>query len=137
MIYISSNTAFVPSVKRIRKLLSNIDKRSTKDVSLLGLENDGAKLAKLKRQVGRNEEIIMKATGRAIEKLLNFALYFQGQPDLQVRIRTGSLAVVDDISIREATQGRAGSATNNMELEELPETQVRKTSILEVGVSLR
>ncbi|KAK5070702.1 hypothetical protein LTR16_009311 [Cryomyces antarcticus] len=43
------------------------------------------------------EEVVLKATGKAIEKALNLGLFFQGQEDCKVRIRTGSVAAIDDI----------------------------------------
>ncbi len=39
----------------------------------------------------------LKATNRAIEKVLRLALFFQAKEEYSVRIRTSSLAVVDDI----------------------------------------
>ena len=112
------------------------------------------------------EEVVLKATGRAIEKALGLALFFQGQEDCRVMVRTGSVGVVDDIeevekpgSGHETPKHGLSSATNSacnprsnsgqdpslpgnnndrMEDEdaELPETQIRKTSMVEVGVCL-
>lgn len=41
--------------------------------------------------------MVLKATGKAISKALGLALFFQGQKDCRVRIRTGSVGVIDDI----------------------------------------
>ena len=120
------------------------------------------------------EEVSLKATAKAIEKALNLAIFFQGQEDCRVRIKTGSVGVVDDIieTKTETTRGESsntrqghslkrkrsesdardnnsstGQATgeptteieveDGVEKEELPETQVRKTSMVEVLISLR
>lgn len=114
------------------------------------------------------EEVILKATNRAIEKTLGLAVFFQGQDDVRVRLRTGSVGAVDDIAIEEKrTTGKrktgspggkkgaretAGASENaeegNDEVDEementeadkvvIPETQIRKVSVLEVGISLK
>ena len=172
VVYISANTPFISATKRVRKLLSLIDKRSMGTVELLnGKGSDKQKLRALGEQenAGKRrdpEEVVLKATGRAIEKALGLALFFQGQEDCRVMVRTGSVGVVDDIEkvekpgIGDETPIHAlSSATNSacdprsnsgqdpslpgnnndrMEDEdaELPETQIRKTSMVEVGVSL-
>ena len=68
----------------------------------------------------------MKATGKAIEKLLGLVVYFQGQEDLKVSVRTGSVGTVDDIIAKEGVDGEVEGGS-----------QVRRTSVLEVGISLR
>jgi ribonuclease P/MRP protein subunit POP7 len=77
------------------------------------------------------EEVLVKATGKAIEKALRVALFFQEQEDCLVRLRTGSVGAVDDILVQE------GDADGEGEGEDVPETRVRRTSMLEVGISLR
>ncbi len=69
--------------------------------------------------------MFVKATGKAIEKALQVALYFQGQEDCLVRLRTGSVDDVDDVIAKEGEE------------EDVPETRIRRTSMLEVGISLR
>jgi ribonuclease P/MRP protein subunit POP7 len=68
---------------------------------------------------GQEEEVIVKATGRAIEKALNVALYFQKQDDCRAVLRTGEVGAVDDIEIDGEESAR-----------------VRKASVLEVGITL-
>ncbi|KAI9716122.1 MAG: hypothetical protein M1812_005550 [Candelaria pacifica] len=98
VVYISSKTPFISAVKRTRKLLNQIDKRSMGKVSLLGNGKDREKVARTgKVGEGEQEEVVLKATGKAIEKAMGLALFFQGQEDCKVRIRTGSVMVVDDI----------------------------------------
>ena len=103
----------------------------------------------------------MKATNKAIENVLGLALFFQGQEDCRVRLKTGSVGVVDDIvevekpkvkgktagtlqelGDAEKTEERPAEAeedvdSDEQEEEELPETQVRRVSMVEVGISLR
>ena len=67
----------------------------------------------------------MKATGKAIEKLLSLVLHFQGQDDVKVVVRTGSVGAIDDIVNKDGTD------------EEEEGSQIRRTSTLEVGISLR
>ena len=68
----------------------------------------------------------MKATGKAIEKLLGLVLHFQAQDDVKVMVRTGSVGAVDDIVNKEGAEG-----------DEDEGSQIRRTSTLEVGISLR
>jgi ribonuclease P/MRP protein subunit POP7 len=68
----------------------------------------------------------LKATGKAIEKLLGLVVHFQSQEDVKVVVRTGSVGAVDDIVNKESVDG-----------EEEEGSQVRRTSMLEVGISLR
>ena len=80
------------------------------------------------------EAVVLKGTNRAIEKVLGLGLYFQRQDDCMVRLRTGSVSVVDDI-VQEEEQG--GEEQGEGEGEELPESRVRKISVVEVAVTLK
>jgi ribonuclease P/MRP protein subunit POP7 len=80
------------------------------------------------------EPVVLKATNRAIENLLGVGLYFMGQDDCVVRISTGSLGVVDDIVDRE---GVADGEEEVGEEEEVPESRVRKCSVVEVAITLK
>jgi len=102
-------------------------------IDLLGPGKDRAKLQNTARgaDARAKEEVLVKATGKAIEKALRVALFFQGQEDCVVRLRTGSVGAVDDVFVEE------GDADGEEEGEDFPETRVRRTSMLEVGISLR
>lgn len=139
VIYVSSKTPFISTVKRVRKLLSLIEKRSMGKVDLISgkggdkeklraLDTDGASKTK-----GR-EEVVLKATNRAIETALNLALFFQKQEDLTVRFRTGTVSVVDDIVKVAST---AEEAEGDDQEEDVQETQVRKICMLEVAITLK
>ena len=129
-------------MKRVRKLLDEIDKRSMGKISLVdGKGSDKQKLKKLgERNNGSKgkqlEEVVLKATSRAIENVLGLALYFQGQDDCRVRLRTGTVGVVDDIVESKISRGPETEEGEDEE-EELPESRVRKASFVEVAITLR
>ena len=108
--------------------------------------SDKQRLKAITRQEKDPEEVLLKATSKAIEKVLGLALYFQGQDDCRVRLRTGSVGVVDDIvEVEKPKMRRREGGVGDQEMdvcegeegEELPETQIRKMSVVEVGISLR
>lgn len=82
------------------------------------------------------EEVILKATGRAIQNVLGLALFFQGQDDCRVRLRTGTVGVIDDIVESGIPKGLETEEGEDQE-EELPESRVRKASFVEVAIILR
>ena len=123
-------------------------------------ESEKHKLAMLRKQEKEPEEVYLKATNKAIEKVLGLALFFQGQKDCRVRLKTGSVGAVDDVveveepKVQEKAAGtsrkpveadgtreQAPEAERNINGDEdegeLPETQIRKVSVVEVGISLR
>ncbi|KAI4104326.1 MAG: hypothetical protein L6R37_003323 [Teloschistes peruensis] len=187
IIYISASTPFISAVKRVRKLLDLVQKRGSGKIKLIDDENtnvnaprnnDKQNLRALAAAVSGGgvdggkadrEEMILKATNRAIEKALGLAVFLQGQEDLRVRLRTGSQSVVDDVEVvkvgkkgkgkgaktkgegkgkgkegeedgeGEEWEGIEGDSREGMEVEdeELPETRIRRVSVLEVGISMR
>lgn len=82
---------------------------------------------------GRGEEVFIKGTGRAIERVLQVGLYFMGQDDCLVRVRTGSVGTVDDIRV----ENTAASSDGGEQDIDVPQARVRMTSTIEVVVSLR
>ena len=111
------------------------------------------------------EEVLIKATGKAIAKAMNLALFFQQQKDCAVVVRTGSVHAIDDIEVkgdgidleaddedRDEMDVEDGSReprnekkeikntgkehASNRGITEIPETRVRQTSVLEVAVTL-
>jgi len=88
--------------------------------------------------------VALKGTGKAIERVLGLAVFLQGEEDLRVRVRTGTVGVVDDVVVREGRGrgvGREGGGeeggVQHEEGQEFPESWVRKASMVEVVVSLR
>lgn len=56
------------------------------------------------------EEVAIKGTGKAIQKVSELGLWFQQREDFAVRIATGSAGAVDDIEINEE-DGKADDST--------------------------
>ncbi|KAL8762565.1 MAG: hypothetical protein Q9184_001473 [Pyrenodesmia sp. 2 TL-2023] len=168
IVYISTHTPFISAVKRVRKLLSLIQQRTTqssKNELVNGKGSDREKLRAIERSIDKErkksekgagrEEVVLKATNRAIEKALGLGVYFQGQGDVEVRLRTGTVGAVDDIEEGEGPprrgkgkgkRKRGGNGNGGVneqvreaeaEEEDLPETQIRKVSVLEVTITLK
>lgn len=129
----------------MRKLLSRVDERSVGKFDLIGgKSSDKQKLKQLSEMLSPAsgkvlEEVILKGTNRAIEKVLGLALFFQGQDDCTVRLRTSSVGVVDDIVESDAPPSPDTPAGGKYEEEdvELPESRIRKVSVVEVAIKLR
>lgn len=129
---------FISTVKRVRKLLSLIEKRSRPKADLMdGKSSNKQKLKALDADEASKsdpakgpEEVVLKATNRAIRTALHLALFLQKQEDLRVRFRTGTVSVVDDIVA-------VGKMDGEAEIEDLEETRLRKMCMLEVAITLK
>jgi ribonuclease P/MRP protein subunit POP7 len=132
-------------VKRVRKYLAEIDARASGKLDLLsGAGKDRARIQSMGKgaEERKSEEVIVKGTGKAIEKVLRVGLYFQGQGDVLVRLRTGSVGAVDDVLSGRGEEEDVGEGDGKRVEEgedevEVQETRVRMTSMLEVGIRLR
>ncbi|GAB7346004.1 hypothetical protein MBLNU457_4778t1 [Dothideomycetes sp. NU457] len=102
------------------------------------------------------EVVLVKGTGRAVAKALEVGLWFQQRDEYGVQVRTGSVGAVDDIVEKDgAEEPVLGNGDDDMDLdastvtgdngqqhdddkeeEEIPETRIRYTSVVEIGVSL-
>ncbi|KAK6356277.1 hypothetical protein TWF718_000646 [Orbilia javanica] len=109
-VYVSTKSPFVSTVKRVRKALTVF-----KDQSKVSIASGGRQKRAFQRrqgQLGHNEAglststsatddkmkyVTIKASGKAIEKALGLGLYFQGQKDTSVEIRTGTVEATDDV----------------------------------------
>lgn len=75
---------------------------------------DGGEGGDGKRRGRKNEEVFVKATGRAMEKALSVGRWFEGADgdggkgggEYSVRVNTGSVLVVDDVVEDESEKGR-------------------------------
>jgi ribonuclease P/MRP protein subunit POP7 len=132
-------------VKRVQKNLAAIEARSAGPINLhhpsknmLQQIHDGAKAARSGKKDGGAEEVILKGTGKAIEKVVALAAWFQdgAQSELGVRVvvRTGSVGAIDDVVPRDEEQGADEGEDG---VGEGDETRIRRVSCLEVGISLR
>ncbi|KAF2482149.1 Rpp20 subunit of nuclear RNase MRP and P-domain-containing protein [Neohortaea acidophila] len=196
VVYISTKTPFLSAVKRVEKLLRLSDKRLIQSATTLAKQNSGKRKrggapdeileiaetleSKRKRRRvedgGGGEEVVMKGTGKAIQKVMELGLWFQQREGYRVRLRTGSVGAVDDIVLQPsgkvvvgeddhednhgADKNGGGIALDSMatdqnetpqvphaepkaaikagkDTEEIPETRIRYTSVLEVAVSLQ
>jgi len=128
IIYVSASTPFISTVKRVRSLLSHIETRAAGPIDFSSgpykaFKQIEAGIAKRRSGAEKGgEEVVIKGTGRAVEKVLRLATWWQAQDDVRVTIRTGSVGAVDDVL------GEDGEEEGS---------RVRRTSCLEVGIRLR
>lgn len=150
-------------VKRVRKALDNNGGAQPRTTRGLPLTARVAALSAGGRGAGRSGnnsdegggadgsvgEVVVLGTGRAIEKTLNVAAWFQRQNDCLVSLRTRSVAAVDDVVLGGAKTAAgdgewdadADPEDADMEQERGGEVEdhsrVRMVSCLEVAVRLR
>ncbi|KAJ5933380.1 hypothetical protein N7454_005709 [Penicillium verhagenii] len=98
-VYVSTSTPFMSAVKRVQKLLRHAEKRATANIDLEDTrKTEQQKLAELAKISDKREEVFVKATGRAIEKVLKLGKWFEEKDtEYTVRVTTGSVLVVDDV----------------------------------------
>lgn len=145
-IYINTKSPFRSVTARVRKQLDkNLRQASYANTAftnrLAGRKNaslDDRVRAIQKHQQQNNStglensgEVVVLATGRAIEKAVGVASFFQKQRDCIVQLRTSSVGTVDDVLA--AAEG---------DEEDVPfgggdETRKRMVSCLEVSIKLR
>ncbi|KAK8074396.1 hypothetical protein PG997_009059 [Apiospora hydei] len=77
-------------------------------------------------------EVVVLGTGRAIEKVLAVAAFFQNQKDCEVRLRTASVPAVDEVLAAAGGDGD-GDENNSGEREE---ARARMVSCLQVHIRL-
>jgi ribonuclease P/MRP protein subunit POP7 len=148
------------AVQRIRTNLVQISKRTSQSINDT-THSSTSKGANIRRKAGgdrvlaqaleeieqsesrkgNQEEVLVKGTGKAIEKVMGIAGFFQENAvteGVKVRLTTGSVWAIDDISvvIEEAPEGREMDLDRKEE-EDMPETRVRQVSVLEVSIGLR
>lgn len=106
-IYVSRQTPVIAAVKRVKKILREIERRAvreavgggaTRSLGGRGVAQDVAKVNEVLRR--DREEVLVKASGRAMEQALRVAEWFRSQEKevlCDVVVRTGNVSVVDDI----------------------------------------
>ncbi|KAJ5551113.1 hypothetical protein N7535_000944 [Penicillium sp. DV-2018c] len=99
IVYVSTKTPFMSAVKRTQKLLLQAEKRATANINLEdSRKTEKQILDELSKVSEKREKVLVKATGRAVEKALNIAKWFEEkEAEYIVRVETGSVLVVDDI----------------------------------------
>jgi Rpp20 subunit of nuclear RNase MRP and P len=88
------------------------------------------------------EEVTVKGTGRAIEKVLGIAAWFgerEKEEGVRVRMGTHSITSIDDIVMEEKADVVADTDGGEIgdDIGEAPESRLRQVSVLEVKISLR
>lgn len=127
IVYVSSKMPFMAAVSRVKYLLKQVKKREMQAV-LDAQRTRGATHTSSSEQLA--EPVILKGTGKAIQKTLSLAMFFQKQQEYAVKITTSSVDAIDDIEVGD---------DDNVEQddEDLPESRVRHTSVVEVAVTAR
>ncbi|RDI89720.1 hypothetical protein Vi05172_g586 [Venturia inaequalis] len=159
IVYVSSKTPFMSAVQRIRTHVTQISKRKSQSINDT-THSSTSKGAQIRRKAGGDrilaqameeieraekdkggEEVIVKGTGKAIEKVMGIAGFFQEnavKEGVKVRLTTGSVWAIDDVSVlnEEIPEGEQ-MELDGKEEEDIPETRVRQVSVLEVRIGLR
>ncbi|KAI2472252.1 Rpp20 subunit of nuclear RNase MRP and P-domain-containing protein [Annulohypoxylon bovei var. microspora] len=146
-IYITAKTPFRSVTARVRKQLDkNLREASSSSNAFTNklAANKGASLDERVRAIQRQSsktassgsgggiglenagEVVVLGTGRAIQKVVEVALFFQKQADCIVQLKTGSVGAVDDI-VQEGEEQWGGEG----------EERVRMMSSLEASIKLR
>ena len=135
IVYVSRNTPIMSAVKRVKKLLSHIEKRAMQDVDLVNHRNGMKKLAEASEKLAKDgEEVLVKASGRAMAQALKIADWFRTKEDemrCKVEVRTGSVQVVDDIVEVDVDEATQEGVPKEMEME--PTQPVDSTGLCNSG----
>lgn len=109
VVYVSRRTPIMSAVKRVKKFLHEIEKRALQSADVSGaFEKHAGKDGELERRLQEAskalqknaEEVLVKASGRAMEQALRVGEWFRSREQevmCKVEVRTGSVVVVDDI----------------------------------------
>lgn len=151
VIYLKRNTPFIPTVKRVRSLLAQAEKRTMQAVSSKAPGELEPKDAQKLSLVNVNEEVYVKATGRAIFRATEIAWFFEQQEGssgrFRVRVKTGSVSAVDDVvegpspvvekDKMEGVESNLEKCSSQEEEGDIPETQLRQTGSVEIAIGLK
>ena len=100
-VYVSRSTPLMAAVKRVKRLLLHVEKRAMQSVDVTKGRDGMKKLAAASEALGKDgEEVVVKASGRAIEQALKVGGWFKSKEAelaCNVAVRTGSVQVVDDL----------------------------------------
>lgn len=96
------------AVKRVQKLLRHAEKRATSKVDLTSKKiSEKAKLEQVvqAQEALKKEEVLVMATGRAIEKAMSIEKWFKERnEEYEVKVRTKAVLVIDDIVADESME---------------------------------
>lgn len=139
-------------VKRVRKTLDYGPLKSTRGLPLTAriaalctsqqqYKQNGRKGGGVEQngEGGGGKEVIVLGMGRAIEKTLGIAAYFNREKDCRVSLRTRSVAVIDDVLVGgDAEDGNCEGGDEGDDDEVIDDhARVRMVSCLEVAVRLQ
>jgi ribonuclease P/MRP protein subunit POP7 len=104
IVYVSRATPIMAAVKRVRKLLEQAEKRNLQREGVLGTgKRAGNKISAAQhKKAAKQEEVLVKGSGRAIEQAVRVAEWFKrhaqdGDSGWVVNVRPASVKVIDDI----------------------------------------
>lgn len=114
-VYVSAKTPFMSAVKRVDKILNLAEKRDVQSATATVRQDNPRKRQKLNgnqsdeitsiaqtlNERQSREQVIVKATGKAIAKALELGLWFQQRQQYAVKLKTGTVESIDDIEIDE------------------------------------
>ena len=126
IVYVSTGTPFMSAVKRVRKQLDQGLRRQSAAPKNASLQS---RVEALEREQSSSAsgvggvEVTVMGTGRAVEKMVRLAGWFEQQGDCAVQMRTKTAGTVDDVV--------------DVEGEAEDESRVRRMSCLEVVVKLK
>ncbi|KAI0138250.1 Rpp20 subunit of nuclear RNase MRP and P-domain-containing protein [Pestalotiopsis sp. NC0098] len=130
LIYVNSRSPFRSITARVRKQL-NKSLRTASSKTPQSLTNSVASknhLGPLSSRIQalhkgpedgialeQAREVVVVGTGKAIEKVVNVAAFFQGQGDVDVKLQTSSLGAVDDVMPDEEEENGLGVGVDERE----------------------
>jgi ribonuclease P/MRP protein subunit POP7 len=105
VVYVSRRTPAIAAVKRVKRYLTSIEKRALQNagaaVTRKGGHGPRGAVEKANEALAKNkEEVLVKASGRAMAQALHVGEWFRThEKDMlcNVEVRTGSVSTVDDI----------------------------------------
>jgi ribonuclease P/MRP protein subunit POP7 len=156
------------AISRIRKHISRIQKRESQSVAAAASKRGGMPLQKakgdrilaaaiesLERQdaavaMKRNtaDEVLVKGTGKAIERVLSVAGWLQdraAEEGVRVRLETGSWWAIDDVEVLdEVTDSAEGMEVDQEQKtdqgeegsDDVPDSRMRSVSVLTIRVAV-
>jgi ribonuclease P/MRP protein subunit POP7 len=134
------------AIKRVQKLLLQAEKRSAQSASdqvssqpkYSASSNNNDEITDIERVASimaaekyDRDEIILKATGKAIAKAMSLGLWFEEKVEYNIRIETGTVGAIDDIL---PPEDEDQSMKDEAE-EEIPESRIRYASTIQIFVS--
>ena len=128
----STRSPFMATITRIQKTLLHSRSEARPAPKNANLES---RIAYLEKNVDEGQEqrrVTVVGTGRAIEKVVGVAGWFDDKPQFGVEMRTKSIAAVDDVV---PVQDEDDDDDNDEGIEE-ESSRVRRVSALEVTIAL-